>query len=197
MTAPFELIVAPFEVWSAPVGTAFPTLDEAPAGAWAKVGTSGKESITHAGVQVSHESAYTVAPFVLPGATAPSKASRTMELVSVAFMLADVTAEAYATALNGAVVTDVPPGSGTAGYRTVTLLNGPDVDEVALLIRGEVSPYIATGRSQYELPRVTQTAPPTPLFIKSEPAGLAFRLRALRDETLGYGVLRLQDAAAT
>lgn len=198
MTAPYELIAAPFSVYIAPVGEPFPALDDDPPGGdWALLGASGHQSITHEGVMVAHESAYTSAPFVLPGATAPSRMARTSENLTVSFVLADLTAETYAKALNGSTVTDTAPGVGTAGYCSVSLLNASSVQEFALLIRGEVTPYLAEGRSQYELPRVMQTAPPMPLFVKQEPAGLLFRFRALRDETLGFGSLQLQDAAPT
>lgn len=197
-TPPYELIAAPFTVYTAALGTAFPSLDdEFPVTGWTRLGAAGERSITHAGVQVSHDSSYVSAPFVLPGATAPSRTVRVAESLTVSFALADMTAEAYAAALNGSIVQTIPPGVGTVGFKTLTLLNGTEVEELALLVRGEVSPYMATGRSQYELPRATQTAPPMPLFVKSEPAGLLFRFRALRDPVLGYGLLRVQDEPAT
>jgi hypothetical protein len=200
MTAPYELVSAPFTVYTAPVGEAFPSLDVADPTSgtnWELLGESGHKSITYRGVLAAHENSYATAPFVLPGATAPSKIARNAESLTVSFSIADMTAEVYAKALNGATIADVPPGPGTAGYRTVTLLNESRIDEHALLIRGEVSPYIATGRSQYELPRAVQAASPRPVFIKREPVGLAFRFRVIRDPSSAYGVLKVEDAAAT
>ena len=41
---PYEILNGPIEVWYAPVAEAFPDLDDAaPAGNWAKLGTSGSK----------------------------------------------------------------------------------------------------------------------------------------------------------
>ncbi len=44
---------------------------------------------------------------------------------------------------------------------------------MALLIRGDASPYGDAYGSQYEIPACFQSGSPEPVFTKGEPAGLA------------------------
>src|SRR5690606_23697933 len=96
VSAPYELIAAPFSAYVAPMGEPFPSLDVADPTAgtnWTLLGASGHRSITHDGLQVFHDIRYLSAPFTLPGATAPSRVARTSEDLIVTFALADMTAE--------------------------------------------------------------------------------------------------------
>ena len=50
---PFEIIVDPFDVYVAAVGTSFPLVDGS-LSAWTQLGTSGSKSFTEDGVVVTH-----------------------------------------------------------------------------------------------------------------------------------------------
>lgn len=201
MSAPYEIIEGPFEVWYAEVGTAFPVIDAAPAGDWAKLGTSGSKNITEEGVTVTFEQQVATDPFRMFGSTGPRKAARTAEDLLIAFTLADLSAEHVAIALNDGAVAATAAGTSTAGFRTIDLSRGLVVAEHALLIRGP-SAYIAGHNSQFEIPRCFQNGNPAPVFVKGAPAGLAFEFKALEDDddpAAGeeFGRLVIADAAAT
>ena len=200
---PFEIIAAPFTVWIAPVGEAFPAIEDAPAGNWTKVGTNGDVNYTEDGVTVSHPQ--TVETFRPLGRTGPVKAFRTEEELRIAFTLADISLEQYAHALNQNAVTDVAPGA-AAGYRKIGLSRGRQVAQRALLIRGNESPYgegaAGDWNLQYEVPVAFQGGEPEPVYVKGEPAGLALEWMALDDPNAAsdderFGRLIAQDADAT
>jgi hypothetical protein len=50
---PYEIIANPLTLWLAPSGEAFPAIDAAPAGNWAKIGTSGTRNYSEEGLVVS------------------------------------------------------------------------------------------------------------------------------------------------
>lgn len=193
---PFEIIAAPFEVYVAPVGEAFPLINAAPAGNWDLIGTNGNKNISEDGVTVAHEE--DIEEFRMAGATGPVKAARTSEGLSISFVLHDLTLEQYAAALNFGTVTDTAAGAGTAGFREIDLYKGLDLAERAVLIRGP-SPYGAGFNMQYQLPRCYLRSEAEVVFQKGEPAGLEITLTALMD--LGasageeFGKLVAQDAA--
>src|SRR3972149_2836427 len=135
---PYEIIAAPFDVWVAALGEAFPLIDAAPGGGWTKVGTNGNKNISEDGVTVSHEES--IEEVRMLGAPGPIKASRTSEGLSVSFMLHDITLEQYRAALGFNALTTVAAASGTAGYKWAGLATALDVAERAALLRGP-SPY--------------------------------------------------------
>lgn len=185
MSKPFEIIAAPFTVWLAPVGEAFTDLDSAVAGNWAKLGNS-PVNITEDGVTIANPQ--TIEVFRGLGQAAPLKAFRTEEDLMISFVIADLLLETYAKALNDGTVTDTAAGSGTAGFRSLELLRGLSVAEHALMIRSETTtPYLATGKMQYQVPRVIQEAEPEAVFVKGEPAGLEFSFKALFDSDQAAG----------
>lgn len=195
---PYEIIMAPFEVWTAPVGEAFPDVDETPAGNWELLGTNGIKNYSEDGVTVTHEQ--TLEPHRTLGTTGPVKVKRTEEQLLIEFVLEDLSLEQYAKVLNNVVVTDTPAASGTPGHRDITLRQGGEVAEFAVLVRGP-SPYADNMASQYQVPRAYQTANPAPVFSKGEAAGLAVQLAALEDMNASsdeerFGKLVAQDAAA-
>ncbi len=199
-SAPYEIVAQPFELWVAPVGTAFPDVEDVPASPWTKVGTSGALNYTEKkGVAISQKQ--TMDLWKALGSTGPRKAFRTEEEFKVALELADITAEQYALALNYNVVTTVPPASGTGGYKKIGLSRGLSVAQRALLIRGAAaSPYGANYNAQFEVPIAVQTGSPSPSFLKGQPAGLELEWTALEDasatdETERFGRLVLQNAA--
>src|SRR4030042_339760 len=122
MSEPYEIIMAPFEVWVAPVGTAFPDVDESPAAAWTKLGSSGMDNMDEGGVTVTN--GQTLATKRTLGSTGPVKVARTEEELTVSFTLFDMTAEQYAKALNNRTVTDPAAGSGAPGTRKNTPRQG-------------------------------------------------------------------------
>ena len=194
---PLEIIAAPFEVWTAPVGTPFPAIDADPAGAgWTLVGDSGDRDVAENGVTVIHQQ--TVVEIRTNGTTGPRKVVRRAEELIVEFDLVNLKIPQYARALNDATVTTVAPGPGTAGHLSIPLHQGFDVAEHALLVRGP-SPHLANAHMQYEVPRVYQAGVPAPVFGKANVAMLRFQYKALEDESAAtdaerFGTLRAQHA---
>ncbi len=198
-TVPYEVIAAPFTLYVADVGTAFPLLLAAPGGSWTKVGTSGELNYDDAtGVIVEHSQSITMWRSL--GDSGSRKVFRTEEDLKVRLKLMDITLEQYAFAMNHNSVSTVAAGSGTAGYKKIGLSRGFTVATKALLIRGDVSPYGAAYVSQYEIPIAAQTGNPTVVFKKGEPAGLDLEWTALVDSSAAaaerFGRLVTQNAAA-
>ncbi len=195
-SAPLEIICAPLTVYIAPVGEAFPDVDEVPAGNWLKLGTSGDKNITEEGLTVQHPQALEY--FRMFGSTGPRKVTRTEEDFILSFMLADLTLEQYAHILNTKTVTDTPAASGTPGYREISLHRGRTVTQRALLVRG-ASPYLDDGNSQYQVPIVVHSGSPEVVYAKDAPAALLFEFTALEDpndDDYPFGKLLAQDADA-
>ena len=195
---PYEIIMAPFEVFLGPVGEPFPDVDETPAGNWKKLGTNGKYNLSEDGVTVTHEQ--TLSLHRTLGSTGPIKAVRTEEGLLVALVLEDLTAEEYGKVLNNVTASDIAPGAGTPGHRDITLRQGPSVASFAMLIKGP-SAYGDALAAQYEIPRVVQNGNPAPVFNKGDAAGLACEFVALEDATAAtdeerFGLLVVQDAIA-
>jgi|SRR5690606_24641249 len=199
-TVPYEIIAAPFTLWVAPVGTAFPAVDDAPTDPWVKIGTSGNLNYdSDTGVVVSHPQS--INKFRGLGDSGPRKVFRGEEDLIIRIALADVTPEQYAQAINGNAVTDTPPGSGTAGTRKLGLSRGFTVNTVALLVRGDASPYGATGVMQYEVPIAAQVGNPEVVYRKDQAALLQLEWHALVDPNAAsvderFGRLVAQDAEA-
>jgi hypothetical protein len=139
-SVPYEVIAAPFVVYYAPVGEAFPLIDAVPAGNWTKIGTSGELNYTDDGVTWCRSS-QEIEEWYAGGDTGIRKVFRTKESQKVKFKLADMTLEQYRLALNMNAITTVAAGSGTAGYKKIGLSRGNDVAQRAILVRGDVSPY--------------------------------------------------------
>lgn len=198
MGKPFEIITAPYTLYVAPVGTAFPLINAAPSGSWKKVGTSGNKNYDESGVSVSHPQAFGQARPV--GSTGPRKAWRTEEDLIVSIVLWDMTLEQYALALNDNDVTTTAAGVGTAGFKSIQLYRGSEVESMALLVRGDVSPYGASFKSQFEVPVCYQSGSPEPVFSKNGPAGLTLEFTALEDTDAAagaeFGRLVIQHQAA-
>lgn len=177
---PFEIIGAPFTIWMAPVGTAFPLIDGAPATPWVLIGTNGIRNQADTGVTVSHTQKIDQAR--PGGTTGPVKAWRSEEDFMISYSLWDLTLEQYLYALNGIAPTTTAAATGTAGFKKTGLSRGVEITQYALLARGE-SPYIASANAQYEVPRCYQSASPKTVFAKGKPAALDFEWTALEDLT--------------
>lgn len=195
---PNEIIAAPLTLWLAPVGTAFPLIDAAPANTWIKVGTNGDRNYEEAGVTVTHSQ--TNSEVVTAGSTGPVKVFRTAEGMKVGVTLLDISLEQYATALSKAAITTTAAGTGTAGFKKMGLSQGETVATYALLARGD-SAYGDGMAAQYEVPRCYQSAQPAPVYRKGTPAAIALEFTALEDATAAavterFGRLIMQTAVA-
>lgn len=196
---PYEIVAAPFTVYVAPIGTAFPAIDAAPAGTWKKVGTSGDRSETEDGVTVAHSQS--INEVRAAGSTGPIKAFRTEEGLQVSLTVMDITLEQYAVALNGAAIATTAAGVGTAGYKAMKMYQGVQVSGLALLVRGEAaSPYGDGWKAQYEVPACFQSGAPELAYTKGTPAGLALQFTALEDPSAAtpadrFGRIVMQHAA--
>lgn len=197
MSAPYEIIAAPFTLWFADTGTTFPLIDAAPAVAWTKVGTSGDLNYKRDGVTIQHPRSF--ARFRALGDIGSRKIFITEEDLIVKIMLADVTLEQYALALNHNSVTTVAPG-GEAGYRKIGLSHGSTITQKALLVRGP-SPYDEDLNLQFEIPIAVQAGSPEVVFRLDEPAGLSLEWSALVDTSASttaerFGRIVASDLAA-
>lgn len=200
MPVPYEVIAAPFTLYTAPVGEAFPAIDATPAGNWTKVGTSGALNYGEEGVTVDH--GQDVSEWKGLGDTGPRKVFRTGESLKISLMLHDISLEQYRHALNMNAVTDVAAGAGTAGYRKIGLSRGSTVVQRALLVRGPSGYNDENGwNSQYEVPLAFQTGEPEVVYRQGDPAGLALEWTAVIDPNAAsdaerFGRFVMQDATA-
>jgi len=195
-TVPYEVLAAPFTLYAAVVGTAFPLVDAVPAAAWVKIGTSGPLNYdSDEGVVVEHRQ--NLNPWRSLGDAGSRKVFRVDEDVIIRITLVDVTLEHYKHAINRNTVTDVAAGVGTAGYRKIGLSRGFTVDTMALLARADSSPYGANWKMQYEFPIAAQQGSPTVIYRKDRPAALALEWMGLVDPSQSaeeyFGRLVIQD----
>ncbi len=189
-----EIIMAPFDVYWAPVGEAFPVVEVAPVGNWLVLGTSLAERTNEDGVTVTMEADYE--EFRAAGTSSPIEASRTSESLMVNLILHDMQPEMLRLVLNQNAVTSVAAGGGFAGFDHIDLERGPGkVNEIALLVRG-TSPQFATGNSQFEVPRCYVSSSPELVFTKGVATGIEMTFNALRDAASPFtGRFVSQDAA--
>lgn len=183
---PYEIISAPFEIWVAPEGEAFPAIGAEPSGNWRLLGTSGKKSMHGDGITVNHEQTIERDAFRTMGTTGALKAARTSEDLSLEFTLMDLSLEEYSYCLG---VGEYEDGGGdvvddTGGVRSMGLYRGLELNEISLLARGP-SPYAAGLNCQYELKRCYIEGNPAPVFRKGGAAGLLFRIVALVSDLTG------------
>lgn len=190
--APFEVIAAPMTIYLAPVGTAFPDVGATPSGSWTLLGTNGSFNYADDGIKVSHEQ--TIVEFVPVGSTAAVKAFRTAETQKWSLTLVDVSAAHYAKILNNATVTTTSNGGGLAGSLNFELYQDYNVNNFACVLRGSDSAAGNNFNTQYQLPKMYQSANPEPVWKKGDPVGLAIEWTALRDSTLKFGKYVSQNA---
>lgn len=198
MPEPLEILAAPYTVWLAPTGEAFPTVTTAPGANWVRLGSSGDENYGDDGVSVQH----TQSVEIWRGQNvAPVKAFRTEEGLLVGFTLVDISAAQYARILDRATVTTTAAGAGIPGTDEFPLSRGDVVATWALLARG-LSPGGDAFVAQYEVPVVFQQGEPNPVYQKGEPAGLDCEFMALADPAASttrerFGRFVIQTAAAS
>jgi hypothetical protein len=191
MPAPFEIVAGLLDAYLAPVGTAFPAINAAPAGAWIKLGAGGaKDYRPDDGVVVRWEESVDEEKSL--GTTGPRKAFRTDEGLMIELTLIDFTAESLQAALNQNAITTL---AGPPAEKTIQLLNGPVVATRALLVRGVLSPYVDTANYlQFDIPLVYQRGSLDMAFKKAPAVGLKLQFRGLQDDNLGFGKIHLPTA---
>jgi hypothetical protein len=189
-----EILAAPYAVWLAPVGTAFPAIQTAPTGAWVLLGTSGTKSYDEDGVTVEHPQ--TIETFTPAGGTVARKAFRTEEDQIINVNLVDLSTIQYAKILNNATVTTVAAGAGVAGQKHFPTMRGLTVATFALLLRG-MSTETEGLVGEKQCPIVYEASEPSPQFTKGEPAVLECSFASLEDDTAGLGRTGNQTAAPT
>lgn len=177
MTATVIIASTP-TLWLAPVGTAFPLVNAAPAAAWVRVGTSGNVNYDEDGVTVSHVAKREMTRSA--GLTGPIKAFITEEDLIIAVKLLDVSLEQYATALNKLTPSTIAATTGVPGTKRLGLSQGPVIREYALLARG-ASPDGPNFVAQYQVPRCFQSGDAKPVYKKGKPATLDLEFTALED----------------
>lgn len=200
-TSPYEIIAAPFDVYRAVTGTAFPLVNATPAAAWKLVGSNGSLNYDEAGITIDHGQDFQ--EFRALGDAGVRKMFRTAEKLSIKLKLFDITLEQYAAALNDNAVTTVAAASGVPGTKKLGLSRGFSVATMALMIRGNVTPYGGTSawNMQYEIPIAAQVGSPTVIYNKSMPVGLELEWMVLVDPSAAtaderFGRIVTQTATA-
>lgn len=193
MSAPNEITAAPLTLWLAKVGTAYPKIDGAPAEPWVKLGTEGDRNYDEDGVSTAHTQ--NIETFTPAGSTAPRKAFRTSEGLTMGFNLVDLSTAQFALILDEAAVTTQAAEATKAGTKSFDLLRGTDVKTWALLARGQ-SPEDNDLTIQYQWPTVFQSGEPSPVHTKGKPAMLAVEFTALEVTAGEFGEIIEQTAVA-
>lgn len=189
-----EIICAPYEIWLAPTGTAFPDVSEAPAVGWELLGKSGDLSYEEKGVTVTANE--TLNLFTPAGGTGPRAVWRANEQIGVAADLADLSIATFAKVMNDATVDTIAAGVGTGGVKKFALLKGQKVALFAALLRG-ASPEADDMVAQFQLPIAYQGANQSITPSKQNPGMLTVNLLTLADDAEGFGDYVAQTAAPT
>lgn len=193
MSQPYEIVMAPMTAWVSLVGTAFPTVDAAPAAGWFKLGTSGNLNYDAAGVTVTQNQ--TLVPYTPAGGTVPRKVVRSDEGFEVGFTLDDLTPEQYAKVFDDAAIIVTAQSSGVAGNKAFELRRGTQVKTFALLARG-LSSVDDSLNAQFEVAACYQAGNPAPVFSKGAAAGLAIMYTAIEKTPGVVATLRTQTTVA-
>lgn len=189
-----EILFSPYDVFWAPVGEAFPIVEDAAAGNWLVLGASIAERTNEDGVMVTLEQDFE--EFRSAGHSAPQEASRVSEAVIVTLTLHDLRPEMLRLVLNNNAVSSTAAGGGKAGFDEIDFERGASKpNEIALLVRGD-STQFATGTAQYEIPRCYCSSSPEIVHTKGEAAGIEMEFRVLRATAAPFmGKLVSQDSA--
>jgi hypothetical protein len=195
---PAEIITAPYTIWTAPYGTAFPAPSQAPGAGWQLLGKRGARSYSEDGVAVQHLRQFSTSQPA--GTMGAGFGFTTMGGLRVRARVLDLTLEQYAIAMGGNAITRARSDLEAVGTRTIGLTpcmrnSAP----FAVLVRGP-SPYAEGQRAQYELPRCLEEGGGAEVvFRKGKPAGIGVTFLALRDpaassEETAFGRLRADFA---
>lgn len=165
-TAPYEIVVGPAEIYTAPVGTPFPAVDEAPAAGWTLLGTSGANNQSEDGVTVRTN--VTSVPVRVAGSVMPRKFTITEKAFQVEVTFYDMSVETLTLAMGGDDA-DIEDGVDDAAFEIPT---DPIPTQKALLIRLDQSPYGAGRNSQFEVGGAFQVGNPELVFRKGDAVGV-------------------------
>lgn len=196
MAAPHEIVAAPLTVYLAPVGTAFPAIDDEEAAfvTWEKLGQQGSKNVGEDGVNVEHGE--TTEDFTPAGSTMPIKRFRTAESFLISLELVDISPETYAKVMNNATVTQTPQGVGVAGESEFSLFRGDQVEAFAVLARGPSS-VAEGGYFHYEFSRAFVSVNGTVTWNKGTPARLPIEIMAVKYEDTDDILVRVFEEAAS
>ena len=191
MPAPLEIFASgAFDIYLAPPSTADPVINVAPPVAWVKVGVAGSQDMDEAGIKVRKERSENEVYGL--GSYGVRKIFRTREKLIISCTLMDATLEAFRDIMNQTAVSTIV---GPPAEKTIPLLENIATPTTrALLIRGNNSPYMDGGATQWWVPIVYNTGPWEAVYKKSDPIGLAAEWTAIADATSGFGKLHAQTA---
>lgn len=175
-TFPYEVMGSPFSLYVAAAATARPALDEVPGIDWTLLGSNGAKSYAEEGVTLMLPQSFN--KFRGYGSAAPLKIFRSEEDVQCRVVLADMTLEQLANALNSNTVATTP-------HRKLGLSRGLTVSTIALLARGP-SPYADNKYSQIWIPYAANVSSPE----------LPFRRDTATIYTLQWDAIVNPDAAS-
>ncbi len=185
----YNVLTGVGRMYIAPVGTAFPNVNDNPSNTWVDLGDTqdGVDVDLNDKIELTHTDQR----------TGPVKPTRTEETAKIKTKLAEATLENLANAL-GVSVTNTDPGSGTIGKREIPLYRGAVVTEYALLFRGG-SPY-GPYNAQYQVPRAYFTLDALK-YEKGKNLALPISIEMLEDLNAAtaserFGKLVAQSAAA-
>lgn len=174
-----EIISGPLSLFLAPVGTAFPTIQTAPATPWVALGTNGARNYDVPGVEVLHNA--TINKVYSGGATGPLVAFHEQEDLMFRVTLLDFTLEQVRYALDQNTVTTVAPAVGVPGTRTLGLSKGMGrATEFALIAQGP-SPYLDGQPARFLVTRCYQSGNIQSVFRKGQAVGVQMEFTALED----------------
>lgn len=187
----YQILVGVGKLYVADVGTDFPEVDEEPSADWTYMG----ETVDGVKLKIDQK----VATFTTDQRTTNVKANRTEETATISTKLAQATFENMAQVM-GTTVTTTPGSSGVPATKKVGLTRGTNVQEFALLFRGD-SPY-GPYSAQYEVPRGYFSGSQEFEHAKGKQVVIPFEFEALADldavdESEQFGRLVAQTAAVT
>lgn len=186
-----EVVAAPYDVWLAVVGTAFPAISANPAGAWFKVGSAGAENYDEDGIVLALSQAMN--EWTGAKNTEASKVWRTADAKEVRVPLVDLSPNQFAKVMDDAAVTTVARAAGAAGQKFFDADRGITVAEFALLARG-VSSLGEQFTAQLEVKRCYQSADFEIAGKKGEPGKLECVFRTLKPAAAPSVRVRMQSS---
>ena len=176
-STPYEIVFGPMVVYYGNVGATNPTTfpSSIPTGTWSKMGEYAGEE----GVTITMEQ--TIEEIFVDNDTAPQKAARTREGISVSVPVMDMSPDVLAKANNGVALNT------QAGYHEVPLLRGLEVDEMAVLVYGKQSPEGNSKDAYWWMPRAYIRDHGPKNYVKGAPTMYTVEFRALRHSTGALG----------
>lgn len=166
-----EVLAAPYAVYIAPGGTAFPTVDvepdDASFDAFTLLGVNGTKNYSDTGVVLTLTGTY--GDFTGVGGTRPMNAWRTADSGTVALSIADMSTELLADILDRVTVTTTAGASGVPGTKSFSADRGVQTYKYAVLLRGlspEGTPEDALN-AQWQFTRCYQSGNPAMTYAKT------------------------------